>query len=256
MDGWQDRAKLLPTGHKRKIACCGSSPSALISNKINGISFHCFRCETSLFEAHAPRSLSEILEARAATDQLKASRTIPDRCLSMDDARTAPKARVWLLRYGITPEQATEVFGIKYDPKTRRVCLPFKGGFIARAVHGERPKYIRAGSLETEAYWLTKDYGQIVVTEDIVSAIKVAISGFNAVAILGTSLSNVTAHQLSKFRQVICWTDGDAAGDKAWKLIRQKLGLFDTTVLRVRTDKDPKEFHAGEIRQIIGESYD
>lgn len=253
-DNWEAAARALPTGQKTKIECCGNSPSAMISNTRKGIGYFCFRCETKAFKPHGKRSIAEIREAREAVAQLKQLRTIPNRCVPLYDPTVPSVARVWVLRAALTPETASDEYGMRYDPQTRRVSIPIKGGFLSRAVFKEdKPKYVKSGA-DTEYYPLYHDRERpVVICEDIMSAIKVHKTGFNSIAILGTAFTPTVASEVSQFPTAVCWTDGDKAGDKAWVAVRKRMALHPTKVVRVRTDNDPKNIHAAEIRRLIGE---
>lgn len=255
MDNWQRAAKSIPTGQKRKVECCSTSPSAYISNDRKGIRFFCFRCGTKHWEPHGPRSIAEVLAARRATDEIKELRDIPSRCIPLYAPETPREAVLWVLQAGLAPETATDSYGFLYDPKTRRVCIPINGGFLARAIFGESPKYIKAGA-DCELYELPRESNQLVVCEDIMSAIKVYEAGFNSVAILGTAVTTTMAMKLAKHKVIVCWTDGDKAGDQAWIKMRKILALYPVTLTRVRTKEDPKLIHRAEIVRLIQESID
>jgi len=255
---WEAVAKALPYGASSKVTHCGSSPAARCYNKPDGISMHCFRCGSSVFIPHGPRSAAELLAARQATQALKEARSIPDRAIPLTHADCPSEARLWPLKTGLAPEEASGTYGMRYDPKTRRVLIPFDGGFLARALFNERPKYIRAGSNAVEDFSLvsTKSPGLAVITEDILSTIKVFRAGFSAMALLGTHITATTAAKIGVYKTVVSWTDGDAAGDAAFVKLRKRLGLYDTALLRVRTEKDPKNLHIAEIQQHIKECLD
>ncbi len=251
---WQSMAKAIPYGASRKVQHCGSSPAARINHSNAGISLYCFRCGEQEFIPHGPRSAAEILAARAATEELREARDIPKRCQGLTEEGVPSEALLWTLRTGLTPEEATDVYGFKYDPKTRRVLIPLMGGFIARAVFKEQPKYIRSGSMDQEIWEQRVDESNTcVITEDILSAIKVYRSGFSSIAILGTSISTTAASRIGTYEHVICWTDGDKAGDAAWLKLRKRMALYDTTLSRIRTDDDPKNISITEIKRLIGE---
>ena len=251
---WQEMAKAIPYGASRKVQHCGSSPAARINNSNAGVSLYCFRCGEQQFVPHGPRSAAEILAARAATEELREARSIPARCQVLTDTDVPSEALLWTLRTGLTPEEATNVYGFKYDPKTRRVLIPLVGGFIARAVFNESPKYIRSGSMDQEI-WEQRvgESTTCVITEDILSAIKVYRSGFSSIAILGTSVSTTAAAKIGAYSNVICWTDADKAGDAAWLKLRKRMGLYDSTLHRIRTSDDPKLLHINEIKDKINE---
>ncbi len=250
-------AKALPYGASRKVQHCGSSPAARINHSNAGISLYCFRCGEQEFIPHGPRSAAEILAARAATEELREARDIPERCQGLTEEGVPSEALLWTLRTGLTPEEATDVYGFKYDPKTRRVLIPLDGGFIARAVFKEQPKYIRSGSMDQEIWEQRVDESNtVIITEDILSAIKVYRSGFSSIAILGTSVSTTAASRIGYYEHVICWTDGDKAGDAAWRKLRKRMALYDTRLSRIRTDDDPKNISITEINRLIGEQND
>jgi DNA primase len=178
-------------------------------------------------------------------------RAIPASAISLSAPETPSEAILWVLEAGLTPERAETIYGMKYDPVMRRVCIPIEGGFLARAVFNERPKYIKCGASKTEMYKLINTDGPIVMVEDILSAIAVNRAGFNSVSILGTAITVSVAAELGKHPFVISWTDGDKAGDMAWVNLRKKMGLYDTKLKRIRTDKDPKNFTQQEIKDLI-----
>jgi DNA primase len=254
MPTWEETAKALPYGSSAKVLHCGSSPAARAYNSPSGISIHCFRCGDREFIPHGPRSAAEILAARVATEALREAREMPKRCVPMTDPDNPSEALLWTLRTGLTPEEATDVYGFKYDPETRRVCIPLTGGFIARAVFREQPKYIRAGSMEQHT-WVQHVDGStsVVVIEDILSAIKVYRAGFSSCAVLGTSITPEAAAVIGSYANAVCWTDADKAGDAAYVKLRKRLSLYETTLHRVRTDRDPKLIHISDIRSILKE---
>lgn len=249
-------AKTLAYGASRKIQHCGSSPAARINHSNAGVSLYCFRCGEQEFIPHGPRSAAEILAAREATKELTEARSIPKRCVGLTDTNVPSEALLWILRTGLTPEEATSAYGFKYDPKTRRVCIPLEGGFLARAVFKESPKYVRAGSMD-QVVWEQRVAGSdsCVICEDVLSAIRVYRCGFSSIAILGTSVSVTAAAVLGGYKNVICWTDGDAAGDAAWLKLRRRMSLHDVTLNRIRTDADPKNLSTNEIKRLIGEQH-
>ena len=252
---WEAVAKALPYGASRKVTHCGSSPAARCYNKPDGISMHCFRCGDRDFIPHGPRSAAELLAARQATQALKEARSIPDRAIHLTHPDCPSEALLWPLRTGLAPEEASGTYGMRYDPKTRRVLIPLDGGFLARALFNERPKYIRAGATDVEDFSLVSDKSPdlVVITEDILSTIKVFRAGFSAMALLGTHITATTAAKIGAYKTAVSWTDGDAAGDAAFVKLRRRMGLYDTALLRIRTEEDPKNLHMAGITQHIKE---
>jgi len=247
---WKDMAKALDCGTKRKIMCCGSSPSALISNNRFGIRFHCFRCtDFNTFIPHGKRSVAEILAARKASNELKTSLAKPQRAIPLTDPSVPTEAHAWVLQAGLLPEDASSTYGMSYDPYTRRVLIPLENGFLARAVFNERPKYIK--SSKASVYELPVNDSTVVVTEDILSAIKVNSLGYSTLAILGTAVSPVIASRIARYKNIIIWTDSDKAGDAAYVKLRKKLSLYPVNIRRIVTDDDPKLIHKKTIRKLM-----
>lgn len=252
---WKEQAKALPIGQSRKIVCCSSDKSTYISQDNYGLrKGPCLRCGHKEFIKHGPRSAAEILAARRAQSAVESLEEIPARCVPLYSPDVPSEAILWTLAGGLTPERATDFYGMKYDPLTRRVCLPIVGGFLARAVFNDKPKYVKAGASKTEMYKLVDNQDKaIVVVEDILSAIAVHRAGFNSIAVLGTSITTKIAQELGSFPVVVSWTDADKAGDAAWVKLRRKLALYPVNLKRVRTDKDPKELNRSEIAAKLGE---
>jgi len=161
---------------------------------------------------------------------------------------------LWILKAGLTPETASEVHGMRFDPKTKRVLIPLKDGFLARAVYGERPKYLKAGP--AEYYKLGSGDDLLVVVEDCLSAIKVNAAGYDTMALLGTSMTATTVALIGSYRAVVNWTDNDKAGTAAYIKLRKALGLYETSMRRIVTDEDPKDVHKEKIKQLIGYEHD
>ena len=90
-----------------------------------------------------------------------------------------------------------------------------------------------------------------MVVEDVLSAIRVSRAGYSAVALLGTSLEITAASHIGEWNNVICWTDGDEAGDKAFKTLKSALALYPTALYRIETAKDPKNHWVSEIQALV-----
>lgn len=253
---WRETARNLRIGSKRKVACCSADKSAFISNGDRGVSFYCFRCGHKDFEPHGERSIAEIMATRRALDELATPKTptMPDRAVPLTDAPY--EAILWVLKGGLTPEDATDKHGMRWDEKTQRVLIPVPGGLLGRAVRGERPKYRLLTNAPGALYWASRAaLSAVVVVEDILSAIAVSRAGWAAVAVLGTSLSETQAAEIAAHpsRSVIGWFDGDKAGDQAWARLRKRMALHPVELRRIRTDRDPKNIHRESLKQLLKE---
>lgn len=252
---WKEQARKLTLGQKRKIPHCSTDASAYISNNAKGVSLHCFRCGENLFEPHGRLSASELLAMRAA-DAEEARRQYPD-VVELYDASVPSAAHIWVLRAGITPERATDEYGIAWSPRSSRVIVPIlhngepTGQWTGRSVDGRKPKYLMPrGSVGAYWYGLRGDRGPCVVVEDVLSAIRVYEAGYSSMAMLGTNISLGAATTLAR-NKVIGWFDGDKAGRDGYVKLRKALGPFGVVPARVQTERDPKTYSRKEIIQCI-----
>ncbi len=259
MRGWQTIARNLQVGKSRKVRCCSDTPSTYINNNAAGISIGpCFRCGHREFEPHRDRSVSEVLRTRAipGADQ-KNTATMPTDAVPMAEA--PPEAIAWVLRGGLTPEDATALYGVQWHEASGRVAVPIPDsvgdvrGVLYRAVRGERPKYILRG-IAPHGLYITSFIKKpvCVITEDVLSALAVSRAGYNAVALLGTSATyEQTAFIATMGDTAVAWLDGDKAGDRGCVALRSRMALSPVKLVRVRTEVDPKQVHRADIRRYI-----
>ena len=252
---WQERAKSLKFGQRRKVKHCGTDPSAYISNGPKGISLHCFRCHVSEFEPHGRLSASDILAMRQR-DEAEAELPYPD-TVPLDAADVPSEAHVWVLRAGLSPERASDRYGFGWSDRTSRVIVPVlhngvpTGAWTGRAIDGRKPKYLMPkGSDGASWYGLQRDRAPCVVVEDILSAIRIVESGYNALAVLGTTVGPTQAALIADY-SVIGWFDGDKAGRNGYVKLRKALGPYGIEPARIETPKDPKLYSLKQISQFI-----
>jgi hypothetical protein len=256
---WEAQARKLRIGQSRKIQHCSTDQSASITNRHNGVSLYCHRCGEKPFVPHGPRSLAEIMATRAADDALQNQRvpTMPATAVAV--ASGPVEAWQWVLAGGISPEDATALYGMRWHEATRRVLIPIldrAGNTIAllgRAVFKERPKYrIFSGAANTYYRAPMNNTRCTVVVEDVLSAIAVRRAGANAIAVLGTSITPEHAAEVADDQDIVCgWFDDDPAGNRAWAKLRKRLRLYPVTVHRITTKADPKALHRQELRDIL-----
>jgi len=259
MSDWKSEAAKLPYGSSRRFSHCGSSPAARMYHKAEGVSFYCFRCQERGFQPHGVRSPREILALREATGRLRKPQSFPYGRPRVTDAGVSSAAILWLLRANITPETADR-HGFRYDPDTGRVLIPVRDGFLARSVDGSNPKYIFNGDPK-KALWYNGEFNaasvrHLVVVEDVLSAIRVHHLGHDVLALLGTKPSGAAVRVAGAYKTVLCWTDGDKAGDEAFVALRKRLRLYSTQIKRIRTDSDPKALHGAYINERISHAID
>lgn len=260
---WLEIAKNLPCGGKVKVHCCGNSPSMLISHRENGYSTHCFRCnepDSHAFVPHGQRSIGEIHRHRR---ELKAEYGKPPR-LPSDFTRTIPGAYMWFLKYGISVDRAID-YGFGWSEFFQRIVIPIYnlvGKLTAvhlRAVReGDKPKYLNLGTPDKDVCFYAPHPNDsfVVVTEDILSAIKINMAGFYAVSILGSDITDVQVQRIMAISQtVLVWLDNDAAGHKGAKdAVKQFTMQGCRLVLRVQSEADPKTYNKEQIVSLIKEA--
>lgn len=224
------------------------------------MSIHCFRCGLNDFEPHGPRSIAEIMATRRVADALAAQTIIAMPAAAVRLTEGPPEAMLWVLRGGLTPEEAQDTYGMRWHEPTHRVLIPiYQGGslrgLLGRAVFGERPKYRMLGGPADTIYRLPHRANKaIVVVEDILSAISVYRAGLNALAVLGTSITPVQAAEIAAgATEVIGWFDGDKAGDAAWNRLRGRMALHPVKLSRIRTSDDPKRLHRADLRRLLAQ---
>lgn len=288
--------------------CCGNSPSMIIENSLKGYRAHCFRNQThGGFVPKNGLTNKELSEVRSSVNKLTSLSATQFEMPSPLLELTSPtlndaSALKWLLVSGVNIT-LINLYGIKYQPTTRRVIIPLAEyrtlnlssntsshglasaiekptgcgvldqhvGWLARKVHKEDagPKYIiRWKGERTDAIFLSKaeailhpldipafplhgNANGLVVTEDVVSAIRVGCTA-PACSILGTTCSPEQAlHIQRRCSRVFVWLDGDKAGQAGAQHVRRVLRLAGLDVTLVKTSKDPKLYSNREIKEIL-----
>lgn len=255
MPTWLEIAKSLPYGAKRKVKHCATDRSMLVSHGDRGFSAHCFRCGPVGFEPHGTLSIEAVLERRRAGEALARGEVRYPSDFT-PDIPTA--ARLWLSRAGVTAPTA-EFYGIGYSPKTGRVVVPvYEDGVLVavllRSVNGDKPKYI-ANMRSNNEYFTSgsAETGTVVVTEDVLSAIRVGDS-YTSIAMLGTAVSLVgLGPRLEKLgaQHVAVWLDPDKAGRLAARKLARAVSLAGWPVSTVRSDRDPKYYSNADIKEFV-----
>mgnify|MGYP003601508086 FL=1 len=242
--GWQDKARSLTFGQKRKVPHCGPDPSAYISNRPIGLSLHCFRCGANEFVPHGRLSASDVLAMRPR-DAEEASADYPD-VTPLDASGVPTHAHLWVLRAGITPESASEKYGFGWSDRSSRVIVPIlhdgqpTGLWTGRAIDGRKPKYLASKSASAAYWYWIKNNGPVCVVEDVLSAIRVHEAGYNSLAVLGTTVGPTQATLLADY-PVIGWFDGDKAGRNGFVKLRKALAPYGVNPKRIQTERDPKQ---------------
>lgn len=264
---WLATAKTLQAGRRIRIECCAHDKSLMVSNEERGYRAYCFRCGPRGFVAHGDFSIDQLRRRREEFALLQEAHVRLPRDFTTE---IPPNEAVWLYRAGVSTALAKH-YGFGFSQFLRRVVLPVYGngalvGFTARSTVGAKPKYIErmadptsaifiadpATSLPTTEDWPEGSGPDLVITEDILSCVRVGRIGKRCAAILGTSAN---AEQLSKVligcRTVAVWLDPDRPGRVAAHKIERTLALQGYKTKRIRTVKDPKYYSNREIRRLL-----
>lgn len=251
---WLEEAKQLAPGMSTKIPCCKGDNTFSITNANKGFIGYCFRCGRKEFSSHGDFSLSDIKVRRRARDLYTKDVKLP-----LDYTKDVPDSHsIWYLQYGISLEQARRN-NIGYSKYYDRVILPVYNGdklvvMQARSIKGS-PKYINSGNSDGVIFKTNKVYEPdvVVVTEDILSAIKVTSLHVQGVSTLGTSGSILDAQAIKAIGadKVVIWYDKDSAGKKGRLKLYKRLSMLGITPYFIETDKDPKEYNSYEISYYI-----
>ena len=265
---WLAKAKTLQAGRRIRTECCAQDRSMLVSNEERGYRAYCFRCGCRGFVPHGDFSIDQLRRRRdefALMDERKPVRLPHDFTTEIP-----PNEAVWLYRASISAELARH-YGFGYSGSLRRVVLPVYRdnaliGFTARSTINVKPKYIErmvspSGSIfVSDPSVLLPDSGDcvrdagydLVLTEDILSAVRVGRIARRTVALLGTSANaEQLAAILKGVRRIAIWLDPDKAGRTAGHKLSRTLQLQGFSVQSIRTERDPKFYSNAEIRRIL-----
>lgn len=169
-------------------------------------------------------------------------------------------ARVWMHKAEFNNDDIEDI-GAYWNAELSRVVIPYKDldgdpSWIARAVDPQLfPKYLfPAGAVRTGGALVGQgEATYVVLVEDILSAYRVSwATGYDSLALLGTSLDRNTAASLSRrYERVYVWLDPDAAGRAGAQQTLRRLGALDVPALRVTSDADPKLLDDLTIKEAI-----
>jgi len=239
----------------------------LISHSEKGYSCHCFRCqepESHRFIPHGQRTIAEIQRHKKELEEHKNKPPY----LPSDFTSEIPAKYAWFLKYGISLDVARS-YGFGYSEFFHRIVIPiirlgtpdWLAAVHLRAINpDDKPKYLNLGKPQADLlFWANgiHENDDLVIVEDIISAIKVNLAGYNCVALNGSSMTDVQALRIASCNGTrYVWLDGDAAGIKGARQAVTQLHLQATGDVRmVRTDNDPKTYSRDEIAQHIKGAY-
>lgn len=150
-----------------------------------------------------------------------------------------------------------------YSGRGRRVIIPIRDshggrrGFIFRSYWGDSPKALNEilpDTGESIAWFRATQYGRsVVIVEDAPSAFRLMCAGIDAIALLGTTINDPRADEISSagYTKAIVCLDNDAT-DQA---VRQVLKLRRSSMFNIKPleDKDVKDMDDASFEQFVNE---
>lgn len=264
---WLTVAKSLPAGYKVRIPCCRKDNSLLVSYDTKCYRAYCFRCQRKEYEAVGIRTLEKIILDRRNLQAVKERGVVIPQ--DFTDVVPAPH-NLWYLTKGLTGEDM-QANGVGWSEDAQRIVLPVRNGghldaLQLRAVHtDQKPKYLNpVGPSVAKAVFVPiglrntpwPDY--VVVTEDILSAIKLDKAGIPVVSILGTNPTDARMNRLLLIADtIVWWFDNDKAGRQGsatGKFLSEMMGA--ERAIEIDTELDPKMYDLQTIRDTVKDALD
>lgn len=251
-ESWWPKAQHLEIGRKQRVPHdCGEGSPLIISRDDSGWHAYCFRCSDTGWMPAPAESLAD--KVARLEKQRKADESLPGSalCLPMpmvfDIDQWPEGAKLWLYKAGFSRADIGEL-KIYYHPASDRVVVPVlsAGGssifYQARAWQkGRTPKYLgptpRPPTLMCR--WGTAE--KVCLTEDLLSAIKIGLSGGEGLCLLGTKISDfIMAYLMRRGSFVNVVLDPDPPGQKGAARICAQLKAYGVPYTNIVLDKDPK----------------
>ena len=221
---------------------------------------HCWSCNF-----YRPSTINSRFRVRASTKIIKTA--LPDDCTT----EYPDKALEWVNQYGFTRKDLL-INNVLWSDKGNHISLkkvytacsqqlifPFWGkgdlfGYLGRYFGGVKgiPKWLTRGKMQ-EIYHIMPGSihdKSIVLTEALISAIKVSKAGHESMPILGSHAVGRYRHlKLLGYTTVILWLDPD----KHTEMLRQsRVGALEGLTMRVvLSTKKPKEHSYSEIKEYL-----
>lgn len=193
---------------------------------------HCFRCG---YHISADGDLSFLREQpQEVTPQ---DLILPLEC----NVNYTQEQRDWIARYGLDENDLHKHNALNH-PRGLLFPLYKEGtlkGYQIRTFDGSKMKYITKGNCRNLYYILPGENSQIILTEDLLSAIILNNYGYTTMPVFGSSIKNRFSGLYKRgYRDVVVWLDPDMHV----KVIREILYAHNIKVKVIMSDKDPKDY--------------
>lgn len=166
-----------------------------------------------------------------------------------------PTAIAWLTKAKLSISDIEEM-GAVYSPRYNRVFLPCSTpqgymGYIARRLGDEGPKYLARynDELNFVYHYNVAPGKRVVFTEDVLSAKRVSLAGYNAVPLLGTALTPAIKLLIVRegYNEFVLWLDNDNRQVKQNQAALMRELRTYGKVRIIKTDDDPKAYTPTQI---------
>lgn len=245
------------TIHKHHCKNGRGNDRLYITKNETGVVAFCHHCGKKGGVSQYLPNLARKRNTKAATARI--SKKLPS---GITSPREWPvEALKWPLSAKLTFAEIEEE-GFLWCPSIGRVVLPIMNngyqGYIARLVEGDGPKYLASVSDKSKFVFhklVNPDSQTCVIVEDVLSAIRLARSGYNAIALLGTSLTDEVLNTLlyNKYNKFIIWMDNDNPQVKMNQIkVRNTLSPYGDVSI-IKTSTDPKTHSKSQIDKLIGD---
>ena len=255
----------------------GRSMAVQITRKEDGFLWHCHRCRmrgeprcSGFFRDRgaSPQQVQELTKNGAKTKE----NNRPERVVLPGDFSTTlpPKALVQMYDLGLE-DSDLERFDIGWSPSRARIIVPIykywsaSGGGWAKKLIGVVGRKVDDGNDDKPKWWSQRQKDikhprfigisktilypkQVVIVEDVFSAIRIASTGRISIALLTTYLP-YELYPTLKGWDVRIWLDADAF-TKSTKY-QAALGQAAVTATTILTKEDPKTYSNNDINQAI-----
>jgi hypothetical protein len=249
----------------------GRSMAVQITRKEDGFLWHCFRCSKSGFFRDRGASPQQVQEIANNANKKKVDNR-PDRVVLPVDYTSVlpPKGLVQMYDLGLEDEDLQR-FDIGWTPSHARIIVPIykywsaSGGGWAKKLVGVVGRKLDDAPEDKKKWWSQRQKDikhprfigmpskilhprQVVIVEDVFSAIRISTTGRISIALLTTYLPYELYPSLQGW-DVKLWLDADAF-TKSTKY-QTALGQHGITASTILTVKDPKMYDNDDINQAI-----
>lgn len=252
---FESAAGALSTGQRTRVAHdCGDGETILVTKQAKGTSAYCFRCAGKGWLSSELSLADRMAALRAGGHDDEAQHyAAPPTPAEYDPQKWPAHARVWLYKAGFSNDDI-EAFGWYWNPRMCRVILPVGENFWqGRGFDVNRAKYLNP---HVDRSRVVAKFGSpgpvLVLTEDILSAAKVAKAGIWSWSCMGTVLPLAIAMEIVALGvPVIVGLDPDRAGFVGASRIARELTLFGARAAPAFMKKDPKFHSIKEIQEWV-----